>query len=70
LLTSAQCRMARVALKLSTVQLADMAVVSTNTIARLEAGEQLKPRTLDAIQRALEAQGIEFLGEHGVSLRQ
>jgi hypothetical protein len=36
------------------------AKVSTNTVTRLESGEPLKPRTVEAIQRALEAAGVEF----------
>jgi hypothetical protein len=32
-----------------------------STISRLEAGEVLQPRTLEAIQRALERAGIEFI---------
>lgn len=42
-----------------------MAKVSTSTITRLEAGEELKPRTVEAIQHALEAAGVEFIPENG-----
>jgi hypothetical protein len=34
--------------------------VSTDTVARFERGDELKERTIDALQRALEATGIEF----------
>jgi len=34
--------------------------VSTDTVARFERGDELKERTIDALQRALEAAGIEF----------
>lgn len=37
-----------------------MAKVATDTIARLEAEKELKPRTVEAIQRALEKAGAEF----------
>ncbi len=37
-----------------------MAKVATGTISRLEAGETLQPRTIEAIQRALEKAGVEF----------
>jgi transcriptional regulator with XRE-family HTH domain len=56
----AQSRMARAALKLSVRELAKLAHVATGTIVRLEAGETLQPRTVDAIQRALEKAGVEF----------
>jgi transcriptional regulator with XRE-family HTH domain len=57
--------MARVALGLGVRDLAVAAGVSTNTVARLERGEELKQRTVDAIQAALEAAGVEFIPENG-----
>ncbi|WP_205666071.1 helix-turn-helix domain-containing protein [Aquabacter cavernae] len=64
-MTPEQCKMARAGLGLSVRQLAEKARVSTNTISRLEAGEELKPRTVEAIQRALEEAGVEFIAENG-----
>jgi predicted transcriptional regulator len=55
-----QCRMARAALDLGVRELARLAKVSTDTVARFERGEDLKPRTIEAIQRALEEAGVEF----------
>lgn len=55
-----QCRMARAALKWGIRELAKKAKVATGTISRFEAGETLQPRTVEAIQRAFEAAGIEF----------
>ena len=55
-----QCRMARAALGLGVRELAAAAKVSIDTIARFERGDELKERTIDALQRALEAAGIEF----------
>ncbi len=60
LINSAQCRMARAALRLGVRDLAARAKVATDTVSRLEAGEVLKPRTVEAIQRALEKAGVEF----------
>ena len=60
-----QCKMARAGLGLGVRELADMAKVSTNTITRFERGEPLKERTLDAIRRALESAGVEFISEDG-----
>jgi hypothetical protein len=53
------------------LELAAMAKVATGTITRLEAGEELKPRTLDAIQAAFEKAGVEFTNGDapGVRLR-
>ena len=54
--------MARVALRLTTKQIARLAKVSAGTISRLEVDEPgIKERTLEDIQRALEGAGIEFL---------
>ena len=55
-----QCRMARAALGLGVRELAAAAKVSIDTVARFERGDDLKERTVDALQRALEAAGVEF----------
>jgi len=60
-----QCKMARVALGLGIRELAKLADVSTDTIARLERGEELKGRTIAAIRAALEAAGVIFVAENG-----
>jgi len=53
------------------LELAAMAKVATGTITRLEAGEVLKPRTVEAIQNALEKAGVEFINgdKPGVRLK-
>ncbi len=58
-----QSRMARAALQIGIRELAAAAKVSTNTITRLENGEELKDRTLEDIQRAYEAAGAKFVEE-------
>ena len=55
-----QCKMARAALGLGVRDLAALARVSTDTIARLERGERLKPATIMAIAAALETAGVIF----------
>ncbi|MDR6100482.1 transcriptional regulator with XRE-family HTH domain [Agrobacterium larrymoorei] len=60
-----QCKLARVALDWSVIQLADAAQVSTQTVTRLERGEELRPSTLARIRQALEDGGIEFIPENG-----
>ncbi|NJL08657.1 MAG: helix-turn-helix domain-containing protein [Methylacidiphilales bacterium] len=57
--------MARVALGLGVRELAQLAQVAPATVSRLEAGEELKPRTVEAIRRALEEAGVEFIAENG-----
>ncbi len=57
--------MARAALALGVRDLAEMAAVSPNTIARLERGEELRPGTIAAIRAALEGAGVVFLKENG-----
>ena len=61
-----QCKMARVATGLGIRELAELAQVAPNTISRLEAGEELKPRTVAAIRAALEAAGVVFSDQDGM----
>lgn len=51
--------------------LARLADVAADTVSRLERGEELKPRTADALRAALEAAGVEFTNgnQPGVRLR-
>jgi transcriptional regulator with XRE-family HTH domain len=60
-----QSRMARAALGWGVRELAASAKVSVDTVARFERGEELKERTIEAIHRALEAEGIVFINENG-----
>jgi transcriptional regulator with XRE-family HTH domain len=60
-----QCKMARVALGIGVRDLAELAKVSPDTIARLERGEELRQRTIDTIRAALEAAGVIFIAENG-----
>lgn len=66
-----QCRMARAALGLGVRDLATIAKVSIDVIARFERGEELKERTVDALRLALEDAGVEFTngGQPGVRLK-
>jgi transcriptional regulator with XRE-family HTH domain len=57
--------MARVALGWGVRELAEKAQISTQTVTRLERGDQLKPKTIEAICRALMEGGIEFIPENG-----
>ncbi|WP_421367056.1 helix-turn-helix domain-containing protein [Agrobacterium tumefaciens] len=70
-----QCKMARTALGIGVRDLAAMAKVAPGTVARFEAGDELKERTIDALKAALEEAGVMFIatGEvaqgHGVTIR-
>jgi len=70
-MNAVQCKMARAAVGIGVRELAAAAKVSPDTVARLERGESLRERTVDAIRAALEAAGVEFTnGEQpGVRLR-
>lgn len=57
--------MARGALQLGVRELAEAAQVSPTTVTKLERGEQLYPRTVEAIRTALEAAGVEFIEQNG-----
>ena len=52
--------MARAALQIGVRDLATLAKVSASTVARFEAREELKERTVDALRIALEKAGVEF----------
>nr|WP_270933299.1 XRE family transcriptional regulator [Roseomonas sp. MO-31] len=53
--------MARAALGLGVRELATLAKVSPNTIARLERGDRLYARTTEAVRGVLEEAGLIFL---------
>jgi transcriptional regulator with XRE-family HTH domain len=63
MISASQSRMARAALNLGVRDVAEAAGVSTNTITRLERGEELLPRTVAAIRAALESAGVIFLDD-------
>jgi transcriptional regulator with XRE-family HTH domain len=62
--------MARAALGWGVRDLAAAGKVSVDTVARFERGAELKERTVDSLQRAFEAAGVQFTDgdEPGVRL--
>ena len=69
ILLPVQCRMARAALGWGVRDLAGAAKVAVDTVAKFERGDELKERTIDALQRALEAAGVEFTNGDQPGLR-
>jgi transcriptional regulator with XRE-family HTH domain len=65
MITAAQIRSARAALRWSVAELAERAGVGLQTVKRFEAADGVPPSrssTLLEVRRALEAAGIEFIG--------
>lgn len=72
LITSAQCRAARALVDMDQAVLAKTAQVTRNVIINFEKGRSTPNRNnLDAIRRALEDAGVEFIngGSPGVRLK-
>ena len=65
-ITGPQCRAARALLNMRQDDLAAASRVSKRTIANFEQEErQANGATLEALRRALEAAGVEFIPENG-----
>lgn len=63
-----QCQAARALLGWRCEDVADAAGIGVATVWRFEAGENVRPSSIDAIRTALEAAGIEFIAENGGGL--
>lgn len=61
ILTPTQCKMARAGLDFGVRDLAALAGISPNTVARLERGEALRDDTLRKIRATLQAEGAIFM---------
>ncbi len=75
LTTGYQLAAARALIGMDQTTLAELAKVSANTIRNMEASKNRpiggRPQSIEAVQAALEAQGVDFLnhGQPGVRLR-
>ena len=65
MITGAQLRMARAAVRLGVRDLARLAQISPTTVTRAEADLPVNKTVIAAIERALETAGIEFIPENG-----
>lgn len=68
MITSDQCRAARILAGLSALDLAKRASVGIATIKRFEAGQPVQPATVEAVIAALTSAGIAFIAAGGRSL--
>lgn len=64
-LTAGQIRAARGFVGWSARELAEKANLGLSTVQRIEAGGSITPANRDAIQRTLEAAGVQFIPENG-----
>lgn len=64
-MTPVQMKMARAAVGWGVRELAEAAGVTANTVTRIENGADAKQSTVDAIRRALESAGVEFIPRNG-----
>jgi transcriptional regulator with XRE-family HTH domain len=62
---SVQIKMARAALGWGVRELAEKSGVTANTVSRIENGADAKLSTMNALQAAFEAAGVEFIPENG-----
>ena len=65
MITGAQLRMARAAVRLGVRDLARLAQISPTTVTRAAADLPVDKTVIAAIERALEAAGIEFIPQNG-----
>jgi transcriptional regulator with XRE-family HTH domain len=73
-ITSGQIKAARALLGITAKTLAEISDVAYTTVVRIESSDGVpsgQVKTLDAVQRALERSGIEFIGtpESGAGVR-
>ena len=74
MITSGQIKAARALLGITAKTLAEISDVAYTTVVRIESSDGVpsgQVKTLDAVQRALERSGIEFIGtpESGAGVR-
>jgi transcriptional regulator with XRE-family HTH domain len=69
MLSAAQIRGARAMLQISQAEFSKLAGISKTNLNHSENGSDPRRSTLEAIQAAFEAKGIEFLENNGMRLK-
>ena len=74
MITSGQIKAARALIGMTATKLAELSGVAYTTVVRMESSDGIpsgQVKTLDAVQKALEDTGIEFIGspEEGAGVR-
>ena len=74
MITSGQIKAARALIGMTASKLAELSGVAYTTVVRMESASGIpsgQVKTLDALQKVLEEQGIEFIGtpENGAGVR-
>jgi transcriptional regulator with XRE-family HTH domain len=74
LITSGQIKAARALTGMTATRLAELSGVAYTTVVRMESSDGIpsgQVKTLDAVQKALEGAGVEFIGtpESGAGVR-
>ena len=74
MITSGQIKAARALVGMTATRLAELSGVAYTTVVRMESSDGIpsgQVKTLDALQKALEEAGIEFIGspEEGAGVR-
>ena len=74
MITSGQIKAARALVGITATRLAELSGVAYTTVVRMESSDGIpsgQVKTLDALQKALEEAGIEFIGspEEGAGVR-
>lgn len=67
MITPAQCRMGRAAVRLTVDDLAKAAAVGRSTVIRFERGDEVLPAIKAAIRGALEKTGVRFRKDGSVT---
>ncbi len=69
MISSIQVKMSRAALGWGVRDLAKEAGINPNTVTRFESGGGVQSSSLEKMEKALTAAGIEFLPDNGVRLK-
>lgn len=69
MISPAQCRAARALLQMKQSDLIRLSGIGISALGNFEAGRNILPESVQALQRALEKAGVEFIDKDGVRRR-